>query len=231
LHRILRSTSLLTVVGDGEQAGSLLVQEEGMSHRPSLIGDLSPAEILRYWSLLTMAQRAAFIEAHAGHLALIGEGAALVTQYKSVTQGDTFFDRFAGIFLAFGCLERAVRAALAKGGSRPQAVYRLFGEKYDSLGNLLSRVVKDAEEEKGDLVEHYVIALCARQLVQELRREQAEFWKEHKDDAAGLQERLDAALAVRGQLIARDPETMPAFLDWFDRWFLNRAAPVAQAGI
>jgi len=230
LHRVLRSTSLLTVVGDGQEPGVLLVQEEGMSHRPSLLLDLSPAEILRYWSLLTTAQRTAFLEAHAGDLALLGEGAALVARYAPVSQGDTFFDRFAGIFLAFGCVERAVRAALAKGGSQKEAVYRLFGEKYDSLGNLLSRVLKDAEEEKGDLVEHYVIALCARQLVQELRREQSEFWQEHAEDVRRLRERIDGALSVRDRLIARDPEKMPTFLDWFDHWFLRRAAPVAEGG-
>ena len=201
-----------------------------MSHRPSLLLDLSPAEILRYWSLLTTAQRTAFLEAHAGELAQLGEGAALVARYAPVAQGDTFFDRFAGIFLAFGCLERAVRAALAKGGSQREAVYRLFGEKYDSLGNLLTRVIKDAEEEKGDLVEHYVIALCARQLVQELRREQSEFWQEHAEDVRRLRERIDGALSVRDRLIVRDPEKMPAFLDWFDHWFLRRAAPVAEGG-
>ena len=230
LGRVLRSTSLLTVVGDGRQPGVLLVQEEGMSHRPSLLLDLSPAEILRYWSLLTTAQRSAFLEAHAGELPELGEGAALVARYSPVAQGDTFFDRFAGIFLAFGCLERAVRAALAKGGSKREAVYRLFGERYDSLGNLLSRVARDTQEDRGDLVEHYVIALCARQLERELRHEQPEFWQEHAGDTRRLRERIDGALHVRERLIARQPETMPAFLDWFDAWFLRRAAPVMEGG-
>src|SRR5581483_3765355 len=80
LRRVLRSTSILTVVGDGREPGSLLVQEEGMYGRPSLLLDLSPAEILRYWSLLTLAQRAAFLEAHAPDLAELGEGAALVSR-------------------------------------------------------------------------------------------------------------------------------------------------------
>lgn len=226
LRRVLRSTSFLTVVGDGKEPGWLLVQEEGMSHRPSLLLDLSPAEILRYWSLLTPAQRAAFLEARGGEIAQLGEGAALVSRFEPLAKGETFFDRFAGIFLAFGCLERAVRAALAKGGSPRDAVYRLFGEKYDSLGNLLNRVVKDAEEGSGDLVEQYVMALCARQLERELRREQPEFWQAHGQDVATLRARIEAALAVRERLVARSPTEMPAFLDWFERWFLRRAAPV-----
>jgi hypothetical protein len=227
LRRVLRSTSILTVVGDGREPGSLLVQEEGMYGRPSLLLDLSPAEILRYWSLLTLAQRAAFLEAHAPDLAQLGEGAALISRYQPLARGETFVDRFAGIFLAFGCLERAVRSALAKGGSRRDAEYRLFGEKYDSLGNLLNRVVKDAADGKGDLIEQYLMGLCAKQLERELRREHPEFWQEYSPDVKKLRERIDAALSVRERLVERDPKEMPAFLDWFEDWFLRRATPVA----
>jgi hypothetical protein len=227
LRRVLRSTSILTVAGDGREPGSLLVQEEGMYGRPSLLLDLSPAEILRYWSLLTLAQRAAFLEAHAPDLAQLGEGAALISRYEPLARGETFFDRFAGIFLAFGCLERAVRSALAKGGSRRDAEYRLFGEKYDSLGNLLNRVVKDAAEGTGDLVEQYLMGLCARQLERELRREHPEFWQEYSSDVKKLRERIDTALSVRERLVARDSKEMPAFLDWFEAWFLRRATPIA----
>jgi hypothetical protein len=227
LQRVLRSTSLLTVLGEGAEPGLILVQEEGMSHRPSLMFDLSPAEILRYWSLLTAAQRAAFIEARAPELACLGEGAALVSRYAPLAQTQTFFDRFAGIFLAFGNLERSVRAALRDGRER-EATYRLFGQKYDSLGCLLDRVLKDAKDGEGDLVDHYVIVLCAQQLVQELRREHGDFWREHQADGKHLQEQLGVTQSLRESLVARDPAQMPEFLDWFERWFLQRATPVVK---
>lgn len=225
LRRVLRSTSILTVVGEGKEPGLLLVQEEGMSHRPSLLLDLSPSEILRYWSLLTAAQRAAFLEVRAPEVALLGDGAALVSRYERLVQEQTFFDRCAGIFLAFGCLERSVRSALREGRER-EATYRLFGQKYDSLGSLLNSVLKDGAEGNGDLIDHYVIVLCALQLVQELRRENSEFWREHALDGKRLQEQLGLTQSLRERLIARDPVEMPAFLDWFDRWFLQRATPV-----
>lgn len=227
LHRVLRSTSLLTVVGGGAEPGLLLVQEEGMSHRPSLLFDLSPAGILRYWSLLTAAQRAAFLEARAPELALLGEGAALVSRYVPLPQGQTFFDRFAGMFLAFGSLERSVRAALSEKRER-EATYRVFGQKYDSLGSLLNRVLADSAEEKGDLIDHYLIALCARQLVQGLRRDYVAFWQEHAADAKRLHEQLDLLSSIRGRLVARHPTEMPKFLDWFDNWFLRRATPAVK---
>jgi hypothetical protein len=227
LQRVLRSTSLLTILGEGAEPGLILVQEEGMSHRPSLMFDLSPAEILRYWSLLTAAQRAAFIEARAPELASLGEGAALLSRYVPLTQTQTFFDRFAGIFLAFGNLERSVRSALRDGRGR-EATYRLFGQKYDSLGCLLDRVLKDAKAGEGDLVDHYVIVLCAQQLVQELRRENSDFWREHQADGKHFQEQLGVTQSLRESLVARDPAQMPEFLDWFERWFLQRATPVMK---
>ncbi len=227
LQRVLRSTSILTVVGEGKEPGLILVQEEGMSHRPSLMFDLSPAEILRYWSLLTAAQRAAFLETRAPEFASTGQGAALVSRYAPHPQTQTFFDRFAGIFLAFGNLERSIRSALREARER-EATYRLFGQKYDSLGCLLDRVLKDSTDGKGDLVDHYVIVLCAQQLVQELRREYVDFWGEHLADGKLLRDQLGALQPLRERLIARDPVQMPAFLDWFDRWFLQRAIPVVQ---
>jgi hypothetical protein len=187
--------------------------------------DLSPAEILRYWSLLTAAQRAAFLEVRSPEVALLGAGAALLSRYTPLAQEQTFFDRCAGIFLAFGSLERSVRSALQEGRER-EAIYRLFGQKYDSLGSLLKRVLKDSAEGKGDLVDHYLIVLCALQVVQELRRENGEFWREHASDGKRLQDQLGVMQSIRERLIERDPVEMPAFLDWFDRWFLRRAAPI-----
>lgn len=59
---VLPETSLFRVHTESSTPALLLVQEEGMSHKPSLLLSLSVADILRYWSLLTVAQRAAFLE-------------------------------------------------------------------------------------------------------------------------------------------------------------------------
>ena len=227
LERVLRSTSILTIIGDGLEPSLLLVQEEGMSHRPSLLFDLSPAEVLRYWSLLTAEQRAVFIEARAPDALFSGEGAALTAAYAHLAGDDTFFDRFAGIFHAFGCFERNVSEALREGRER-EATYRLFGEKYDSLGTLLNRIVQDNSESKGDPIEHYIISLCTSQLVSELRRNHREYLDVHAADMQRLLERCEAAAQSREVVVARDPDRMPAFLEWFEHWFLRRAVPIDQ---
>jgi len=223
LGKVLISTSMLTVYEDSGDPGLLLVQEEGMSHRPSVLFDLTPAEILRYWSLLTVEQRAAFLEHRAPQSALEGEGEALVTILPLVEDHDTLFDRFAGIFHAFGCLDRKVRDAL-ENDRRNEATYLVFGQKYDSLGSFLSRVLKEGADGKGDIVEHYVIFLCARQLLNGLRKEFNDFWQDHGADWKQLRAQLDEAGRIREQIVTRNPGEMPAFLEWFDKWFLRRAS-------
>ena len=160
-----------------------------MSHKPSLLMQLSVADILRYWSLLSPEQRAAFLDARAPEMALLGPGADLVTRARATLERETLFDKFAGVFHAFGCLERAVRQALDKRNDR-DATYRLFGKKYDSLGSLIDKVQSDSD---GDDVERYVVLLCARQLCREVGRAFPDYWRERRDDVRQLEERFRTA--------------------------------------
>jgi len=219
----LKETSFVEVIGHGDRPGLLLVQEEGMAQKPSLLLNLTAADILRYWSLLTTDQRAAFLEAKTLDLGLQQEGAELLARAKINWSNQTFFDRFAGVFHAFSCLENAVREKL---GAKPPRVadadYRLFGKKYDSLGTLLDRVFSDSA--LTDDVERYILMLCARQLVQELRRDFPDYWQERKLLAQPLESTLQRTLEIRNRLmISEIHQDMPAFLDWFDDWFLKRA--------
>lgn len=222
LERILRSSSLLEVVEGASEPGLLLVEEEGMSCRPSLLLDLSPAEILRYWALLTIEQRTAFIEARAK--LPTGEDDPLVTQLAPLAIEASLFDHFAGIFHAFACLENRARESLSSNNTR-EADYRLFGRKYDSLGTLLDRVLEDVTKGAGDPVEQYVMALCAKQLLRELGREFPDYFKSHPRELAQIRAQLSDTEVLREKLGQRD-EQMPAFLAWFERWFLKRASPV-----
>lgn len=226
IRELLSETSLFKVYGDGSIPGYLLVQEEGMSHKPSLLMRLSAADILRYWSLLTVEQRSAFIDTHSPELALLGQGADLVTRVRIALGPDTLFDRFAGFFHAFGCLERAIRSALSENKEK-EVNYRLFGRKYDSLSSLLDRV--ETDQESIDDVDRYVIVSCARQLCREIAREYPPYWKTHLADAEMLGRRIfESHSTIRKRLIEQDAGGMPSFLDWFDRWFLLRASPEAE---
>lgn len=222
----LLETSLFSVHGEGEMPGLLLVQEEGMSHKPALLLSLSVTDILRYWSLLTPAQRTAFLEAHAADGALDGPGAELLTRVKRESGDESLFDRFAGMFHAFGCLDRAVRGAF-EAGEEKQVTYRIFGKKYDSLGSLLDRV--ETQTPIRDEIENYLIVSCARQLCRELKRDFPDYWSKHGFDAKSLEERFQRLAAIRQLLIQTNGGDFAEFLDWFDRWFLQKARPVVIA--
>jgi len=194
-----------------------------MAQKPSLLLNLTAADILRYWSLLTTDQRAAFLEAKTLELGLDQEGSELLARAKINWGNQTFFDRFAGVFHAFSCLENAVREKLgAEPPREADADYRLFGKKYDSLGTLLDRVFSDSA--LTDDVERYILMLCARQVVQELRRDFPDYWQQRKPQALALESTLQRTQEIRNRLaLSENHQDMPAFLDWFDVWFLKRA--------
>lgn len=226
IGELLKETSLFLVHGDGEAPAMLLVQEEGMAAKPSLFLQLSAADILRYWALLTPAQRTAFLDTRAPELALAGPGADLVARSRIALEEETFFDRFAGFFHSFACMERATREALAAGRER-EVDYRLFGQKYDSLGNLLNRVTSD--DDRSTDVDRYVIILCARQLCLEIKRDHPDYWSGHAGAARALEQRLGELSVIRQRLAEQNAAELPAFLDWFERRFMQRAAPLKDA--
>jgi hypothetical protein len=222
LAELLPSTSYLTVLAEGAEPATILVQEEGMSHKPSLLMSLSAADILRYWALLTPEQRAAFIEERGAEFLAPLEKTGDEPRRPLPVDSASMFATFAGVFHSFGSLEKSVLAAIAEHRER-DAVYRLFGRKYDSLPHLLDRVLD--EEKSSDIVVRYVIVLCARQLLEEIRKRAPEFAQTHAIEIEQLQARLGGADSLRAQLELGDAPDREAFLVWFERWFLLRATP------
>jgi hypothetical protein len=190
------------------------VREENMGHRPSLLLQLSPEEILEYWALLTAEQRAAFVE-----LRVSGALDGLpVGRQERLTSRDTLFDRFAGIFHAFGCLRGHVEDAIDE-GREADAATRLLGQKYDSLPCLLE---KSLQQEGGDSVARYVTFLCAKQLYEGLRRRNAEFFKSRKLEVRNLLELLEH-LPELGRQVGLEGEDAAQFLEWYESAFLKEA--------
>ncbi|MGR6320053.1 hypothetical protein Q2K19_25600 [Micromonospora soli] len=219
LRERLRETSFLTAVA-GDQRGIVLVHETGMAHRPSILLDLSPADILRYWSMLTADQRNAYLAEHGE--ALRGSGEDLPVERRPGKCEDTIFDRFAGMFHGFASLGRAVGDALDEGRVE-EARFRMFGAKYDSLPVLAEQVANDTV---GDPLDRYLMVLCARQLADHVRRAFPEFWAADPTGVARLEGALTVRAALREQLVARNDAEMAEFLDWYEPRFLGETAVV-----
>ena len=187
-----------------------------MAHRPSILSELSPDEILEYWSLLSAEERAAFIERRAA-LGQEIEGIPAAEKDSPLGTGDTLFDRFAGVFHAFGCLRRSIATAL-EDGRHEEAEMRLLGAKYDSLPELLRKTL---EQDDGDPVLGYVTFLTAKQLRESLDGRDPEFFRDRSSLVRKLDDLIAAGIERRGAMFPNADAQTRAFLDWFEPVFLN----------
>lgn len=222
IQQLLRSTSIVQVRVDGGEPFRILIREESMAQKPSLLFSLTVEEILRYWSFLSPEQREAFLTFKMGEGT---EGTGIPQDWRNVTT-DSLFDRFAGIFHAFGRLEQHIKDALEQGHGA-EANYRLFGKKYDSLPVLIEKAIEDEDKSNGARVNRYVTLLCARQVVERLKKKTAEahpdFYAQHRGDFDRLTDELCAIDRVRAGFDFGTPEETEKFLSWFERMFLSQA--------
>ena len=209
----LRRSSFLQVAEGGEPRGTILVAEEEMAHKPSILLNLSPEEILQYWALLSTAQREAFL----ARRVVDHEGSEhTLSAIEAQEAPRSLFDRFAGLFHAFGRLEAHLEDAL-NARRDAEAVYRLFGQKYDSLPVLLQELSK----READPVHHYVALLTARDLVDRLSRRHPAFFDANAVPLGDLETQLDKTDALRRQIDlgpSVDPDT---FFDWYRAMFVS----------
>lgn len=223
ISEALRSGSFLTVRIEGEPDAQILVEEEQMTHKPSLMARITAADILRYWSLLTPEQKKEFLEEHAEAFSDPEVAMWLGSQQRRGNE-DSFFSTFAEVYLSFGALERAVNAALEEGREKV-AVERLLGQKFDSLRRLIERV---GEEHDSDAVRRYIILLCARQLLDKIERDQPEFATRNRCDIVSLRASLELSSELRTAFVFDESVNRDEFFRWYERWFLERAEPLSE---
>ena len=215
LRELLASTSLVEVRVDGGAPFRALVREEGMARKPGLFLSLTPEEILHYWSLLSPEQREQFIL----RKALIDIDGYVREPTSVLRAADSMFDRFAGIFHAFGRLDAHVHEALET-GRETEAVYRLLGEKHDSLPSLLDKIIAD---EEADRVHRYVTLLCAKQLLDHIEKDFSEFRTQHRPAFNRVREQLAALDGVEAGFSFETPEIRAEFFAWFREMFQKPA--------
>ena len=215
IKALLVSTSLVEVRVDDGVPFRALVREEGMAHKPTLFLSLTPEEILHYWSLLSPEQREQFIVQKS-----LMDIDGYVQQSTSMQHAEgSMFDRFAGIFHAFGRLEEHVRNSL-EAGHEAEVVYRLLGEKYDSLPSLLDKIIQD---EESDRVHRYVTVLCAQQMLDRIEKDFPDFKAQHRLSFKLLHEKLREVDRLEAGFSFETPELRAEFFAWFREMFLKPA--------
>jgi hypothetical protein len=214
----LDTTALCMASVQDAEDGPLLVREEGMDWKPSILLSLSVADILRYWSALSPEQRLAILEDVALRDPVLS---GLPAAKHRLTSRDSFFDNFAQIFQAFDNVSTAVTKAL-DAGRESEAIQRLLGDKYDSLPCLLDRVFHS--ENQTEPVSRYLITLCARQTLEEVKRASPEFARANRLRFDELIQRTKVH-DLRDKLSLSATDKPIEFLDWFEKWFVLRAEP------
>ena len=210
------ASSSFVVLHCDEARWRVLVREEGMAHRPSVVSELSPDEILEYWSLLSAEERANFIELHAPFDEDI-EGIPAAERSDALGNGNTLFDRFAGVFHAFGCLRRSIEEAL-EDNRQEDAEIRLLGAKYDSLPELLRKLL---EREDGDPVLGYVTFLTAKQVRTSLRKRHPQFFRDRQSLVRKLDRLIAEGIKRRDRIFPGEDTRAREFLKWFEPVFLK----------
>ena len=227
VKELLESSSFVvarTQTTGGKCEWRILIREEGMSHKPSLMTQLTAEEILQYWSLLSESQRQAFL---ADRLetdeALLGLRPSSAT--APVGRVETVFDCFAGIFHAFERLCRWIDMRLEE-RRETEVTARLFGEKYDSLPVLLREILARTTR---DAVVAYVTFLNAKQVAVRVKRKWPNYWAAHRDDGRKLECLLSEVETIRSELKLADPDR-EEFLTWFEEMFVTDAATLEAKG-
>ncbi|MDE0248196.1 MAG: hypothetical protein OXU69_00130 [Gemmatimonadota bacterium] len=226
VKELLASTSLVEArirTPAGTCRWRVLIREEGMTHKPSLLTQLTPDEILRYWSLLSESQRQAFLadrlETDEAILALDPN-----REPRPPERIPTVFDRFAGVFHAFERLGSWVDEKLRQ-DRKAEVTARLFGEKYDSLPVLLRKI---PDREDRDEIIAYVTFLSAKQAVRRIRERWSAYWSERGKDTRRLECELEKIAGIRERLPLPDPDR-EEFLTWYEGAFMT-VAPELQGG-
>lgn len=220
----LARSSLVQVHVIDAEPNWIVVQEEDLLQKPSLLCNLTAEEILRYWSALSDAQRQALLE-RAEVRRLQAAGVLPPLQEK-----DGMFDRFAGVFHAFERLREHVEQAIADGDDH-EAEYRLFANKHDSLPHLIERLLDREAADAGSsvvdpdssaLAVSYATYLSAQRLLRQLETSNSEFLRTHADDMKRLRGTLEKAATLRTRVVQQCEGDGQRFVDWFDDWFLGK---------
>lgn len=223
VKEMLVSTSIVQLRYDGAEKGSLLIREESMEQKPSLIEGLTPEQILRYWSLLTPEQKELFLATHLVALQSRHEGERTIRFPGEHIE--SMFDRFAGIFAAFSTFEKHVAKSI-ESANEQEAACLLLGQKHDSLPSLVGKTIENKE---GDPVNRYVTLLCASQLLDRLQKSYPDFFRIHMDEMKSLQ-----ALLLKGRdvkdAVQLESDDRSKFLEWFEKLFLYDMTPAAVEG-
>ncbi len=217
----LETGNVIGAWGDDGVRTSVLVEEHGLVQRPSLVARaLTPADILRHWSLLTEAQRAENLEKR---LTLRSDDpeAPIAVGAAPAAPGPTMFDTFSGILHGFFVLRTRLERALDAGEDAAAEAW-LLGLRHDSVGTLLDLVLA---EEEPEAVRQVIFGLCARELVGVVRDRRPALLSAHPGPLGALEDRIAQLESAWGRIEEPPGEAPGTFRRWIEAWWAGTGEP------
>ena len=219
LEKRLRQTSFLSFkIGSGE-ARWLIVQESGMSVKPSqVVEEMSPTQIMQLWATLDPEEQQSLLERLMREL----QPKEISSEYRQQVMPDvdgSFFSQFSQVFQSFRSLHRHLKNALADGNQRDLEYY-LLGQEIDSLPRLLAAVKRDDHGCPPYL--KFMVGLAAREVVElhTSRPEIQELMDQNRHGAEALKAAIGALEDEAGRLDLGPYEGQrQQFLAWFKNAF------------
>jgi hypothetical protein len=205
-----------------------MVQELGMSNKPSLFETLTPKQILELWTTLDPEERMQLL----ARFTRLCPDLTLPTYQltESPPLDNSFFSQFAQIHQSFNKLNRHLEDALEARNSR-EFEYYLFGQDADGLPTLLDAVLEQADS---DRVFQYFLGLSARETLDRFASRRGvdsrlqQIFETNREPRKQLNRSIEKLLNLRDQLDLQGfPGERSTFFDWFEKCFRQQ---VQKAG-
>jgi hypothetical protein len=195
----------------------ILVEELEFGQRPSMVAkDLSAADILQHWSLLSAAQRADHLDRRLGSRDLDPE-APIGGPVPPETLDSTMFDAFSGILHGFLVLKRRLVEAFQMDRG-VEAETWLLGSRHDSVGTLLGKVLA---EPAPDPVRHVIFGMCASELLTLTAHRRPGLLAAQPAAVAALRDQI-RRLEAGWDHIEQGPIGEVSFRVWLESWWTNK---------
>lgn len=221
-----------TFKGRGFPRHRVLVQQQGWSHKPLDLPDLTPAQILAIYAGMSPDRRQLLLASEKIRQLLLRHQGVELGSMPDEAVAKQFFSEYAEIFNAFRMLRRRMVRALDEGRTA-ELDYYLTGTGIDSLPTLVNKAVgvdkdqnenNDNDKELLSGVSAYLLLLCVEEIFCHKPFARRSNVGQHRERVVEERERLECGGRIR--LDQFTGAQRAGFFRWFREQFFREYQPV-----
>jgi hypothetical protein len=235
LKAALRHGALLEVSGrwlSGEFKGRdfprhrVLVQQQGWSHKPLDLPDLTPAQILAIYAGMSAERRQLLLASEKIRQLLLRHQGMELGSMPDHVGTEQFFSEYAEIFNAFRVLCRRMLQAL-EDNRAAELDYYLTGTGIDSLPTLIDKAIaQDDDHQHLSGVSAYLLLLCVEEIYSNKPFARRPHVGRYRERVRRELEQLERSDRIRLDSFTGDQRAV--FFRWFREQFSRQYRPVER---